>query len=161
MSAGTPLSRSSPTMETSPETPVRNAFLSPPRRKERRNPSVTPRRFARFFGGPSGSGQGSSQHGSEGGHLGPGHLRGSRLALSDVDGSTMNSQHTHVKRKLFDNEDSASTPSPPAPEPLSKRTRTELYPPLPFSDENLPFLSHRLGPQALDEVLVVSRTSSH
>lgn len=132
-SNSTPLrpSTTSPTAEAA----IQNTLRSPPRRKERRNPSVTPRRFARFFGTPLG--QGSSHHGLEGGSSGS-----SRVALGDVDGSAINSQSTRVKRKLFDNELSASNPSLPPPEPLTKRTRTEPNTQL-FSDENIPALSHR------------------
>src|SRR5690554_1662733 len=118
METNAPVSSLSTISEASPEIPVRNAFLSPPRRRERRNPSVTPRRFARFFGTPAG--QSSSQLGFEGGYS-----QGSRLVLGDVDGSAMNSQAGPVKRKLFGNDDSASTLSLPPPGPLTKRTRTD------------------------------------
>ena len=148
MASDAPRPRSSMSSAT-PEAPARNSLLSPPRRKERRNPSVTPRRFARFFGTPLA--QGPSQNGPAGGYSG-----GSRLALSDVNDSTVNSQPTGVKRKLFDSGPSASTPSLPPPEPLTKRTRTEpsVHP---FSDENIPALGHRW--QALDflEVSLVPR----
>ena len=130
-----------------PEAPVRNALFSSPPRRERRNPSVTPRRFARFFNTPLG--EGPSQHGLEGGHS-----SGSRMALSDVHGSTINSQPGRVKRKLFDNELTGSTLSLPPPEPLTKRTRTEPSA-HPFSDENIPALSHRWQSHDLDEVCYV------
>lgn len=148
---GTPSTRLSTSPPPPPDSPIRNSFLSPPRRKERRNPSVTPRRFARFFRTPLG--EGSSQYGFEGGYAG-----GGRVALSDVGGSTTNSQPTRVKRKLFDNEDSTSAPLLPPPEPLTKRTRTEPDT-HPFSDENIPALSHRLDTRGFVEVCRVSRTT--
>lgn len=151
--ADTPSIRLSTSPPPPPDSPIRNVFLSPPRRKERRNPSVTPRRFARFFRTPLG--EGSSQHGFEHGYPG-----GSRLALGDVNGSTMNSQPTHVKRKLFDSEDSTSAPLLPPPEPLTKRTRTEPNA-HPFSDENIPALGHRLDTPGFVDVCRIFRTSIH
>lgn len=133
-SSNTPHPQPSTTSATA-EGPGRHILHSPPRRKERRNPSVTPRRFARFFGTPLG--QGSSQHGFDGGYSGS-----SRVALGDADGSIINSQPTRVKRKLFDNGPSTSTPSLPPPEPLTKRARSETNA-HPFSDENIPALGHR------------------
>lgn len=151
--ADTPSTRLSTSPPPPPDSPMRNVFLSPPRRKERRNPSVTPRRFARFFRTPLG--EGSSQHGFEGGYSG-----GSRVALGDVNSSTMNSQPTHVKRKLFDSEDSTSAPLLPPPEPLTKRTRTEPNA-HPFSDENIPVLGHRLDTPGFANVCRIFRTNIH
>ncbi|PKS10776.1 hypothetical protein jhhlp_002533 [Lomentospora prolificans] len=116
-----------------PSTPNRNTFLSPPRRRERRNPSVTPRRFARFFG-PMLSGSSSLPD------------RHARSALNEVGGSVANQQGSRVKRKLFDSESSSLSPSlpMPMPEPLMKRVRIQNSSSHPFSDENIPAFSHRL-----------------
>ncbi|CAI4210437.1 unnamed protein product [Parascedosporium putredinis] len=116
-----------------PTTPGRNAFLSPPRtRRERRNPSVTPRRFARFFG-PMLPGTSSAAG------------RG-RSALNEVGGFVANRQTPRVKRKLFDSDSLSLPPVLSDPEPLTKRSRVQASSSQhPFSDENIPTFSHRLA----------------
>src|SRR5690606_18900157 len=96
----TPPSEEEPSLpSTMPQPPSsQNMFMSPPRRKEKRNPSVTPRRFARFFGPALNHAPSHYEYAAP----------GVRFALNDVGNSVGNSQHPSIKRKLFDTDPSSS-----------------------------------------------------
>ena len=117
----------------SQSTPQGIPFMSPPRRKERKNPSVTPRRFRRFFG--SLFADAMAEDGGE----------NTRSVLNDLPGSSLNRQSssTPTKRKVFGQELLASSPTLPVSEPHRKRSRLAPAEHL-FSDENVSALQHRV-----------------